>query len=150
MAKSKDTFSKKEQDKKRQQKKKEKEERKAERQANSDKGKSFEEMLAYVDENGNLSSTPPDETKRKEISLEEIEIGVRKQEEVEEEIVRTGTVTMFNANKGFGFIRDAKSGESIFVHMSALEEQVYEGNKVTFETERTPKGMSAVRVKKVK
>jgi hypothetical protein len=59
MAKSKATFGKKEKEKNRLKKRKEKEEKKAERKANSNKGKSFEEMLAYVDENGTITSTPP-------------------------------------------------------------------------------------------
>ena len=60
MAKSQETYSKKEKESKKLKKRKEKEEKKLERKANNNKGKSFEEMLAYVDENGNLSSTPPD------------------------------------------------------------------------------------------
>lgn len=59
MPKSKGTFSKRENEKKRLLKREEKEEKKVARKTNSDKGKSFEEMLAYVDENGNLTSTPP-------------------------------------------------------------------------------------------
>ena len=54
MAKSRETFNKKEQEKKRQKRKKEKEERREERQASSTKGKALEDMLAYVDENGNI------------------------------------------------------------------------------------------------
>ena len=38
--------------------------------------KSFDDMIAYLDENGNLRSTPPDPRKRVEIKLEDIEIGV--------------------------------------------------------------------------
>jgi hypothetical protein len=64
MGRSQETFSKKEREKKRLSKRKEKEEKKAERKANSSKGKGLEGMLAYVDENGMISQTPPD-TKRK-------------------------------------------------------------------------------------
>lgn len=60
MAKSKQTFQKKEKEKKKKQQQKLKEERKAERKANSSKGKALEEMFAYVDHNGNLTLTPPD------------------------------------------------------------------------------------------
>ncbi len=150
MAKSRDTFGKKENDKKRIAKKKEKEERKKDRQANNDKGKSLEDMFAYVDENGNLTSSPPDASKRREVNVEDIEIGVRKQGDEEPEAAKTGVVTMYNSSKGFGFIKDSRTGESIFVHASAVAEELREQDKVTFETERTPKGMSAVNVTKIK
>ena len=79
MAKSKETFSKKETEKNKQKKKKEKEQRREERKANAKSGSSLEDMLAYVDENGNISSTPPDPTKKRVFKEEDIEIGVRKQ-----------------------------------------------------------------------
>jgi hypothetical protein len=59
MAKSQATFMKKQLEKNRAKKKEEKEHRKQERKQNSNGGK-LEDMLAYVDENGELSSTPPD------------------------------------------------------------------------------------------
>ncbi len=64
MSRSQATFSKKERERNRVKKRKEKEEKKAERKANSNKGKGFEEMLAYVDDNGNLTTTPPDPKKK--------------------------------------------------------------------------------------
>lgn len=66
MASSQETFSKKEREKKRLKKKKDKVEKKEERQANAQKGQSLEDMMVYVDENGNLTSTPPDPRKRKQ------------------------------------------------------------------------------------
>ena len=65
MARSKETFNKREKEKKRLKKQQEKREKMEERKANAQKVSSFEQMLAYVDENGNLSSTPPDPKKRK-------------------------------------------------------------------------------------
>jgi len=59
MAKSKITFNKKEREKKRLKKRNEKAEKMAERKANVVKGKSLDDMMAYVDENGNLSKHPP-------------------------------------------------------------------------------------------
>lgn len=59
---------------------------------------------------------------------------------------RTGTVAFFNTSKGFGFIKDSQSGESIFVHMNALSSPIKENDKVTFEVERGPKGLSATKV----
>jgi hypothetical protein len=64
MARPQETFNKKELEKKRLQKRQEKEQRKEERKANANSGKSFEDMIAYVDENGNITSTPPDQTRK--------------------------------------------------------------------------------------
>jgi len=77
-------------------------------------------MLAYVDEYGNISSTPPDDSKKKRINPEHIEIGVPKRKPADEvEVNRTGVVTFFNESKGFGFIKDATTQESIFTHVKA-------------------------------
>jgi len=148
MAKSQETFRKKEKEKKKQKKKKDKAEKMEERRANSTKS-SFEDMLAYVDENGNIVSTPPDPTKKKVIEQEDILVSTAKQlPEEPEEIERTGKVSFFNDSKGYGFIIDAKSGESIFVHTNGLLESINENDSVMFEIEKTPKGPSAVKVKK--
>lgn len=151
MAKSQETSNKKDLEKKKLQKKKEKEQRKEERKANAKEGKSFEDMLAYVDENGNITSTPPDPTKKKVIKEEDIVIGVRKQEpgENQENSARKGRVTFFNTSKGYGFIKDLQTQESIFVHIHAVSTPIKENDTVTFETERGPKGLNAVRVKVV-
>ncbi|MBJ6144155.1 cold shock domain-containing protein [Hymenobacter sp. BT559] len=62
--------------------------------------------------------------------------------------MRTGTVSFFNDSKGYGFIKDQASQESIFVHANALGGlTLKEGNKVTFEVEPGMKGPTAVRVK---
>ncbi len=53
------TFLKKMREEKKRKKKKEKEERKIERKQNAVEGK-LENMLAYVDENGNISDKPPE------------------------------------------------------------------------------------------
>lgn len=149
MARSSETFSKKENEKKRLKKKKDKEQKKEDRKANEGKAKSFDDMIAYVDEFGNLSSTPPDPTKKKAvINLDDIQIGVAKQEEMEaEDLLRKGTVSFFNTSKGYGFIKDHVSQESIFVHINGLVDSIKENDKVTFTTEQTPKGKSAVDVK---
>jgi cold shock CspA family protein len=148
MAKSRDTFNKKEKEKKREKRKKEKEQRREERQANATKGKSLEDMLAYVDENGNISLTPPDPSKKKQINTEDIQIGVPKQEDEPAGTPHTGTVTFFNEAKGYGFIRDEKTQDSIFVHVTGLNNPVKENDRVTFMVERGPKGFNAVSVSK--
>lgn len=143
-----ETFSKKEKEKKRQQKKKEKEQRKADRKANAKSGQSLEDMMAYVDENGNISTTPPDPTKKKVVLESEIVLGSRNIEGVNHNPIRKGRVTFFNTSKGYGFIKDIQSQESIFVHANALTIVIKENDTVTFETERGVKGLSAINVKK--
>ncbi|MBK7434757.1 MAG: cold shock domain-containing protein [Chitinophagaceae bacterium] len=142
-----ETWNKKEREKKKKQQKKEKAEKKQERKDN-EKPKSMDDMLAYVDENGNLSATPPDPRKMKKIRAEDIEIGVPKQEAVDPaDLIRTGTVTFFNESKGYGFIKDLVTQESVFVHVNGLREAVRENSKVIFEVEMGPKGANAVNVK---
>lgn len=150
MAKSKETFEKKEKEKKRAKAKQEKAEKREERKANAKKGQSLNDMMAYIDENGNISSTPPDPKKMKTFNLEDMPIGVPKHEEMEpEDAERTGVVSFFNGAKGFGFINDAR-GERIFIHVNQLTESVQEGDKVIFEVEMGPKGPSAKNVRKNK
>lgn len=145
MAKSRETYSKKEKEKKRLKKKQEKEEKKELRKANAGKD---QDMFAYVDENGNLTSTPPDPSKRRAISQENIQISIPKQEDIDtSDILRRGTVTFFNESKGYGFIRDHETQESVFVHIKALTEAIKERDKVTYKIEMTPKGPSAIDVK---
>ncbi|WP_443944735.1 cold-shock protein [Pedobacter sp. AW1-32] len=150
MAKSQATFGKKENEKKKQQKRNEKQERREERQANAKKGLSLEDMMAYVDENGNISSTPPDPKKKKVINTEDIQIGISRQEDIiDENPVKKGTVTFFNESKGYGFIKNTDTQESIFVHVNGLATQIREGDKVTFEVEMGQKGPNAVKVTKI-
>jgi cold shock CspA family protein len=150
MGRSQETYNKKEKEKKRLKKKQDKLKKKEERKTDSDKGKSLEEMYAYVDEDGNISSTPPDPMKKRKIKAEDIQIGVSRQEAVDPaDLIRKGTVTFFNESKGYGFIKDHDSQDSIFVHVNGLEDQVTEGDRVTFETEMGQKGLNAVRVKRI-
>ena len=63
MGRSQETFNKKEVRKKKDKKKKDKEAKKMARRDNEKSG-SLDDMIAYVDENGNFSATPPDQLKR--------------------------------------------------------------------------------------
>ncbi len=149
MGKSGETFNKKEKEKKRAKQKKDKAEKMEERKANVKKGKSLDEMMAYIDENGNISSSPPDPNKKKVFKQEDMQIGVPKHVPGEDEDpVRTGVVAFFNDEKGFGFINDLQTQERVFVHANNLSEPIKEGNRVNFEVEMGPKGPSAVNVKK--
>ena len=62
-----------------------------------------------------------------------------------------GTVKWFNAAKGFGFIQ-RETGEDVFVHFKEIVGEGYktlnEGDKVTFEVTRGPKGLQATKVAK--
>jgi len=142
-----ETWNKKEREKKKQKEKKDKAEKKQERKDNP-KAKSFDDMLAYIDENGNISATPPDPRKMKKVLAEDIEIGVPKQQEIDPaDLIRKGVVTFFNDAKGYGFIRDLETQESFFVHVNGLQEAIKENNKVIFEIEMGPKGPNACNVK---
>jgi len=143
-----ETFGKKEKEKARLKKAKEKKEKGEERKANAGKGKTLEDMMAYIDEHGNITSTPPDPSRKIRINSEDIQIGTAKREELPHDTVRNGVVSFFNDAKGYGFIRDLQTEESIFVHINALTEPLKENNLVTFETEQSPKGLTAVKVKK--
>jgi len=149
MGKSQETIGKKEKEKKKARERQDKLQRKQERKANNSKGKSFEDMIAYVDENGNFSSTPIDPKKKRIINVEDIQIGVAKHEPMpESERIRKGVVKFFNDAKGFGFINDIVTQESVFVHINQLSGPLKEKDKVSFEVEMGPKGPSAINVKK--
>jgi cold shock CspA family protein len=149
MGRSQQSFNKKEKEKKRAKQRQDKEEKMQQRKAELKKGKSLDEMMAYIDEDGNISSTPPDPAKKKVFNHEDIEIGVPQHQASDEDPVRSGVVTFFNDEKGFGFINDLKSQERVFIHVNQLTEQIREGDKVNFEVEMGPKGASALNVKKM-
>lgn len=145
MGKSQETWNKKENEKKKQKKKKDKEARKEERRANAKEGNSFE--IAYVDEFGNFSSTPPDPKNKVAVNEADIQISVPRHIASEADLIRKGIVTFFNDSKGYGFIKDLETQESVFVHINNVGEPIKENNKVTYEVEMGPKGPNAVRVK---
>ncbi len=150
MGRSQETNKKKEVRSKKEKKKKDKEKRRQERKENK-KSNSLDDMIAYVNEDGSISSTPPEEQEKEETNAEDIEVSVPKgSSEEESNRVHQGTVTFYNESKGFGFIRDAENGESIFFHVSGLMEEVSEGNAVRFEIIKGKKGPNANNVKVVR
>jgi len=147
MARSQTTFNKKEREKKKLQKKKEKLAKREERKEQTKDG-SLDNMMAYLDENGNITDTPPDpNAKTKKIKASDIEIGVPKKEKEDLEGERRGRVAFFNDSKGYGFIDQDGSRERYFVHINNTTEQIQEGDKVAFEIEEGPKGLAAIKVR---
>ena len=148
MAGSQETFNKKDKEKKRLKKRKDKLQKQAERKANS-QGGGLENMIAYVDEYGRITDTPPNPANRTKIDVESIELGASKREAIEVNPIRKGRVEFFDHTKGFGFIKEIETQEKFFVHVNSLTEEIKEGDIVNFEIERGAKGMNAVRVKKL-
>jgi len=146
MAKSKETFNKKQKETKRMQKRHTKESKKLERDNNRQKGAPLNEMLAYVDENGNLTSTPPEHGMLRHISSPAV-TSVQNISENEPGQLHTGIVTFFNEEKGFGFIQDQRNKEKVFVHVSDLLDKIKEHENVSYEVERGKRGPSARKVK---
>ena len=149
MGRSQETFGQTEREKKNAKKRKEKEEA---RLARKESGKSsFDDMIAYVDENGQIVDTPPDPTvKKEEIKAEDIVLGIPQKEDIEEDVVKTGIVSFFNHDKGYGFIKDSNTNDSMFVHINNVLEEINEGNKVTFEVQAGLKGPEACKVQVVR
>lgn len=65
----------------------------------------------------------------------------------------TGKVKWFNESKGFGFIEQDEGGGDVFVHFSAIVgdgfKTLAEGDKVSFNVVKGPKGLQAEGVKKI-
>lgn len=139
------TVDKRENEKKRLARRAEKQKRKEEKKL-SPKANSLDDMIAYVDENGMITSTPPTENiKKEEIKQEEIVISTPKKEK-EIPTVMKGRVEFFNTSKGFGFIKDLSGTEKYFFHVNNVMADISENDIVTFDLERGVKGMNAVNI----
>jgi len=147
MGRSQETFGKKEVRTRKEKKRKEKEQKRAKKKSEGKKN-SFDDMIAYVNEFGVITSTPPDPDKKTVVDAESIELTVNKiSPESVPDYVRKGIVIFFNDSKGYGFIREMESNQRIFVHANSLLEPITENNIVTFELTKGPKGPSALKVK---
>ncbi len=64
----------------------------------------------------------------------------------------TGTVKWFNDSKGFGFL-EQENGEDVFCHFSAITGEGFktlaEGDRVSFDIVKGPKGLQAANVTKI-
>ena len=138
-----DSFNKKEREKKKRKRRKDKADKKEQRKQD---GKETPEFM-YLDENGHLTPTPPDPSKRRKIKAEDIDVSVPKQDKSDQpNFLRTGVVKFFNAEKGYGFIADQNSKEDFFVHADSLVDDITDNDKVTFEVASGPKGPVAINV----
>lgn len=147
MGRSQETSAKKEVKKKKEKKRKDKEQKRAKKKTEGKKS-GFDDMIAYVDEYGMITSTPPDPNKKSIVIAENIELNMtRNSPDGVPDYIRKGVVTFFNDSKGYGFIRDLESNKSIFVHANNLQEPISENNIVIFEIGKGPKGPSALKVK---
>jgi cold shock CspA family protein len=150
MGRSRETFGKKNVRLKKEKKRKEKEKKRLAKKEEEIKS-SLDDMIAYVDNSGNITSTPPDPKDKIKVNAEDIEVSVPPKEEREPlDKERKGIVTFFNEEKGYGFIRDVETNQSVFVHVNQLLEPIRKDNNVAFEIEKGLKGPTAVRVKLAK
>jgi cold shock CspA family protein len=147
MGRSQETFNKKENEKKKQKKKKDKEQKREERKSSG--ASSMADMIAYVDEYGNIVDTPPDLSNKVKINADDIDISGGFVREEVEEVPPHGIVSFFDQSKGFGFILDSVNKEKLFVHVNNTSEPIKENDKVTYTVERGAKGLNAVNVKKI-
>lgn len=146
-----ESYGKKEVQAKNEKKRKDKEQKRLDRKQQTRDGNNLDDMIAYVDEYGNITSTPPDLTQKEEINIEDIAIGVpRSTASDTDEKTRKGVVTFFDNSKKFGFIKDSSNGQDIFVHSNGLMEPITENNIVEFEIIKGPKGYNAINVKVVR
>ena len=148
MGRSQETFNKKEVKKKQEKKRKQKAEKRLARKESEAKS-SMDDMIAYVDENGMISTSPPDPEKKSKIKSDDIEISVPKRSAQDQQPERKGVLTFFNEGKGFGFIKDSESKQDVFVHINNMQGELKEGNMVSFEITRGQKGPEAINVKMI-
>ncbi len=139
-------YSKRENEKKKQARRIEKQKRKEERKL-SGKGNSWDDMIAYVDENGRITSTPPEkEGPKEEINHEEIRISTPKKEMFPP---FKGRVEHFNTSKGYGFIKDLAGTDKYFFHVNNVLTAIAENDIVYFELERGKRGMNAINIRPI-
>ncbi|MDR1156031.1 MAG: cold shock domain-containing protein [Bacteroidales bacterium] len=140
------SFNKRELEQRKENKRKKKQQKKDGRKSSTG-SRSFEDMIAYVDENGLIVDSPPDIAQKNEIDATTIEVSVPKKTELEEDRILKGRVEYFSASKGYGFIKDLDSTEKYFFHVNNALDPVAEYDLVTFDLIRGNKGMNAANIK---
>jgi len=140
------TFAKKEKEKKKAKKKQDKAQKREERKTVKNKGKTLDDMIMYIDENGNLSKTPIDMSQRREINPDTIQLGATAMPDPDEEF--TGIIS-FISDKGYGFIVEDGSQANIYLNTQQMLSPLTGKDRVKYNKERTPKGFSALNVQKI-
>jgi cold shock CspA family protein len=147
MGRSQETYNKKEVRNKKEKKRKDKAQKRVIRKSEPKKS-NFDDMIAYVDEFGRITSSPPDPDKKSIVVAENIELNAtRNNSQGIPDFIRKGVVISFNDSRGFGFIRDMETNQRVFVHANSLLEPIKENNIVVFEIGKGAKGPSAMKVK---
>ncbi len=147
MAKSKETFNKRAKEQKRLKQRQDKREKMEERKLNGKNGNSLDDMIAYVDEFGNITDTPPDPKMRKMVNAEDIQISIPPGNT--RDVSRTGRLQFFNEEKGFGFIIDDQTQERIFLHVNNIDFEVRLQDKLSYEIQNGERGWVAINVSKL-
>ncbi len=139
-----DSYHKKEREKKRRKRKQEKAEKKEQRKLEGSKTQEF----MYVDADGNLTSTPPESIERPKVELEDIEVSIPRRERTGgSKFEKTGAVSFFDHDKGYGFILEDSTQRRYFVHTENIEAPIKERDRVRFEPGKGPRGPIALSVK---
>ena len=137
MSKSQITFNKKEREKKKLLKKQQKIEKKEFNKTNNDKGKSLEELFAYVDEHGNISDRPA-------IKLKEGESPSMASNHHDE--YSFGKVVHYNNDSNYGFIRDNETQQSIYFNDRLAGQKLNLNQKVKFKFKSAKQGAQVTEV----
>ena len=107
------SFTKRDLEKKKQEKRLAKQQKKEERKNSGTS--SFEDMIAYVDENGVITDTPPTTNEKpQEIDISTIEVSTPRKTDEPVITEYEGRVEFFNTSKGYGFIKNLKNAEKYF------------------------------------
>lgn len=62
----------------------------------------------------------------------------------------TGQVKFLNKKNGYGFIKSAQTEQDVFVHFDDTKDFLKRGDKVSFQVEKSEKGLRARNVQVVK
>lgn len=139
-----ETYNKKEREKKKTQKKQLKQMRRQDRKDNPTSG-DLDSMMAYVDEFGNITDTPPDPNAKQKVLASNIEIGVPRRDDEAFDSTLKGIINYYDESKGYGFIKTADEN-SYFMHLNHVSGVPAKGKRATFEKEKSAKGWIAVKV----
>lgn len=127
------TSGKREREKIRQTRRLDKQRKKEERQSGG--SRNFEEMLAYVDENGMLHATPPEPVAREEVDASRIEVSVPRRVGIGRKCAAGGLRSLFRRGEGLRIPAPVPTaGRSIFFISRMLPQRSPKADRVTIRT----------------